>query len=137
MTLIADAALVARGECAPTASAAAYRAAALSWAETCAHEDETPTVALARLCASGSGIVGDLYRAAAIAHALDELDITELVPRDAHQAYNRLATWSGLLQLVAPHREPLERLSATVRRRLGTNMAVRALFVLILQEPKQ
>jgi len=137
VTLIADAALVARGECAPTASAAAYRAAALSWAETCAHEDETPTVALARLCASGSGIVGNLYRAAAIAHAIDALDLTELVPLDAPQASNRHAAWVGLLDLVAPHRAPLEPLSATVRRLLGTNMAVRALFVLILQEPKQ
>ncbi len=137
MTLIADAALVARGECAPAASARAYRAAALAWAETCANEDETPTVALARLCANGSGIVGDLYRAASIAHAIDALDLTELVPRDAHQAYNRLTAWSDLLRLVAPHRAPLEPLSATVRRLLGNNMAVRALFVLILQEPKQ
>lgn len=137
MNLLADAAMVARGERPPSASAAAYRSVALAWAETCADTDESPTVALARLVASGSPVVGDLYRAAAIAHALDALDLTELVPRDAPQASNRLAAWVGLLDLAAPHRAPDESLSATVRRLLGENVAVRALFVLILQEPDQ
>lgn len=82
-------------------------------------------------------MVGDLYRAAAVAHALDELDLTELVPSDAPQSANRLATWAGLLALAAPHRAPDEPLSATVRRLLGENMAVRAIFILILQEPNQ
>lgn len=136
MNLVADAAQVARGQRPPAASAVAYRAAALAWAERCADEDESPTVALARLCAKGSTVVSDLYRAAAIAHALDALDLTELVPTEAHQAANRLATWAALLELVAPHRAPDEPLSTTVRRLLGENLAVRALFILILQEPR-
>ncbi len=135
--ILVDAAEAARGERAPAHSAAAYRATALAWAERCAQPNESPTVALARLCACGSGVVGDLYRAAAIAHALDALDLAELVPPDAPQAANRLATWAGLLDLAAPHRAPGEPLSATVRRLLAENMAVRALFLLILQEPKQ
>jgi hypothetical protein len=136
VSILADAAQVARGERPPTAPAAAYRAAALAWAERCADEGESPTVALARLCAKGSPIVSDLYRAAAIAHALDALDLTELVPPEAHEAANRLATWAALLELVAPLRATNEHLNATVRRLLGENLAVRALFILILQEPR-
>lgn len=137
MSILIDAAEVARGARPPTHSAAAYRAAALGWAERVADEDESPTVSLARLCATGSPIVRDLYRAASIAHALDTLDLGELVPTEAHQADNRLATWTALLDLAAPHRLPNETLSAAVRRLLGENLAARALFILILQEPRQ
>lgn len=133
--IFVDAAETARGERAPAHSAAAYRAAALSWAYRQTRPKETPTVALARLCATGSMVVDYCYRAAAIAHALDTLDLAELVPHDAPDAANRLATWAALLDLAEPHRAPGERLNATVRRLLGHNFAVRVLFLLILQEP--
>lgn len=134
-SILVEAAETARGERAPAHSAAAYRAAALSWASRQARPEESPTVALARLCATGSMVVDLCYRAAAIAHALDTLDLGELVPPDAPDAANRLATWASLLDLADAHRAPGERLNATVRRLLGANLAVRVLFLLILQEP--
>lgn len=134
-SILVEAAETARGERAPAHSAAVYRAAALAWASRQARPEESPTVALARLCATGSMVVGDLYRAASIATAIDALDLGELVPLDAPDAANRLATWGSLLELVEPHRAPGEHLSATVRRLLHANLAVRVTFLLILQEP--
>lgn len=134
-SILVDAAETARGERAPTHAASEYRAVALAWAARQARPEESPTVALARLCATGSMVVGDLYRAAAIAHALDTLDFGELVPPDAPDAANRLATWAALLDLADAHRAPGERLNATLRRLLGANLAVRVLFILLLQEP--
>ena len=134
-SILVDAAETARGERAPAHSAAAYRDAALAWASRQARPEESPTVALARLCATGSMVVDLCYRAAAIAHALDTLSLDELVPNDAPHADHRLATWAALLELVEPHRAPGERLSATLRRLLGENLAVRVTFLLILQEP--
>ena len=134
-SILVEAAETARGERAPAHSAAAYRDAALAWAARQARPEESPTVALARLCASGSMVVDLCYRAAAIAHALDTLDLGELVPLDAPDAANRLATWAALLELVEPHRAPGEHLNATLRRLLGANLAVRVTFLLLLQEP--
>ena len=134
-SILVDAAETARGERAPAHSAAAYRAAALSWAARQARPDESPTLALARLCASGSMVVDHCYRAAAIAHALDTLELDELVPFDAPDAANRRAAWGDLLLLIAPHRALGEPLAATFRRLLGSNLAVRVAFLLILQEP--
>ena len=135
-SILVDAAETARGERAPAHSAAAYRDAALAWASRQARPDESPTVALARLCATGSTVVDSCYRAAAIAHALDTLDLSELVPFDAPDAALRRAAWADLLQLVAPHRASDEPLNVAVRRLLGANLAVRVLFVLLLQEPE-
>ncbi|MCK6570167.1 hypothetical protein L6V77_03550 [Myxococcota bacterium] len=134
-SILVEAAETARGERAPAHSAAAYRDAAIAWASRQARPEESPTVALARLCATGSMVVDLCYRAAAIAHALDTLDLGELVPPDAPDAANRLSTWAALLSLVEPHRALGERLNATLRRLLGENLAVRVTFLLILQEP--
>jgi hypothetical protein len=130
--LLCDVVAVARGEVPPAHSAAAYRDAAARWAETAANPDESPTVALARLCASGSPVVAALYRAAAIATALETLDITDLVPTDERHAALRRAAWAGLLDLAEPHRRADETLRATVRRLLGENLAARAIFLTIL-----
>jgi hypothetical protein len=134
-SILVDAAEAARGERAPAHSAAAYRAAAFAWASRQARPEESPTVALARLCATGSMVVDHCYRAAAIATALDTLDLGELVPIDAPDAANRLATWAALLDLADAHRAPGERLNATVRRLLRDNLALRVVFILVLQEP--
>jgi hypothetical protein len=137
VNLIADALQVSTGERAPTRSAAAYRAAASVWASTCADEDESPTVALARLCANGSRIVSACYRAAAIASLLDDLDPDELLPADAPDTSARRAAWADLLRLVEPHALPDESLPTALRRVLGDNLAARALLLLLLQEPNQ
>jgi hypothetical protein len=134
-SILVEAAETARGERAPAHSAAAYRDAALAWASRQARPEESPTVALARLCATGSMVVDLCYRAAAIATALDSLSLDDLVPPDAPDAANRRATWAALLELVEPHRAPDEPFNATVRRLLGANLAVRVTFLLILQEP--
>jgi hypothetical protein len=134
-SILVEAAETARGERAPAHSAAAYRDAALAWAARQARPEESPTVALARLCATGSMVVDLCYRAAAIAHSLDTLDLGELVPPDAPDATNRREAWNALLQLVEPHRAPDEPLNAALRRLLGQNLAVRVTFLLILQEP--
>lgn len=81
--LVAEAVSVAQGACPPAHSPAAYVDAAALWAESCADEGESPTVALARLVASGSVEVDACYRASAIASLLDNLDPDELLPRDA------------------------------------------------------
>ena len=137
MSLLADAFQVSTGERPPAHSAAAYRDAAAAWAETCADEGESPTVALARLVTRSSLAVNACYRAAAIAHALDALDLTELVPADAPDAAARRAAWADLLRLVEPHALPGELLPSTLRRVLGENLAARALWILLLQEPNR
>lgn len=134
-SILVDAAETARGERTPAHSAAAYRDAALAWASRQARPEESPTVALARLCATGSMVVDLCYRAAAIAHALDTLDLGELVPPDAPHAANRRAAWAALLELVEPHRAPDEQLNTALRRLVGQNLALRCCFLLILQEP--
>lgn len=134
-SVLVEAAEIARGERAPAHSAAAYRDAALAWASRQARPDESPTLALARLCATGSMVVDLCYRAAAIAHALDTLDLGELVPPDAPHAVNRRAAWAALLELVEPHRAPGEPLNVALRRLLHANLAVRVTFLLVLQEP--
>jgi hypothetical protein len=135
-SILVEAAETARGEHAPAHSADAYRAAALAWASRQTRTEESSTVALARLCATGSMVVDHCYRAAAIATAVDTLDLSELVPIDAPDAANRLATWASLLDLCDAHRAPCENLNAAVRRLLRVNLAVRVVFILILQEPK-
>lgn len=137
MNALADALKVSRGERVPAHSAAAYRVAASTWAETCADEDESPTVALARLCANGSSLVGACYRAAAIASLLDDLDPDELLPADAPDTSARRAAWADLLRLVGPHATPGESLPTTLRRVLGENLAARTVYILLLQEPNQ
>jgi hypothetical protein len=135
--LLPEAFSVTRGSHLPRRSAADYRAAAATWAETWARPDESPTVALARAVTSGSEVVDIFYRAAAIACALDALSIDELVPPDAPDAHNRRAAWASLLDLCEPHRRDGEQLRDTLRRLLGSSLAVRCCFLLILQEPKQ
>jgi hypothetical protein len=134
-SILLDAAETARGERAPTHAASEYRAAALAWASRQARPDEDATAALARLCATGSMVVESCYRAAAIAHALDTLDLGELVPLDAPHAALRRAAWASLLELVEPHRAPDEPLNSALRRLLGANLALRCCFLLLLQEP--
>ncbi|HKX46981.1 MAG TPA: hypothetical protein VJP77_09790 [Planctomycetota bacterium] len=134
--LLPEAFAVARGSHLPRHSAAAYRAAALAWAESGALPNESQTVALARAVTGGCEVVDIFYRAAAISHALETLDLSELVPTDAPDAANRLSAWASLLELVEPNRAPGERLRDTVRRLLSDNVAARALYLLILiQEP--
>ena len=135
--LLPEAFAVTRGSHLPRHCAAAYRAAALAWAETGARPDESQTVALARAVTDRCEVVDIFYRAAAIAHALDTLSLDELVPIDAPDAANRLSTWAALLELVEPNRAPGERLRDAVRRLLTENVAARAIYLLILQEPKQ
>ena len=80
-------------------------------------------------------IVATLYRAAGVAHLLETLDITELVPSDQPSASLRYTTWAAMLELAQPHRAPDEELRDTVRRLLSENVAARAIYLLILQEP--
>lgn len=133
--LLPEAFAVTRGSHLPRHSAADYRAAAVAWAESWALPNESPTVALARSVTGGCEVVCIFYRAAAIACALDSLDLGELVPLDAPDAANRRATWAALLELVAPHRAPDEQLRDAVRRLLSENVAAAALYLLLLQEP--
>jgi hypothetical protein len=135
MTLLADALRVSRGECPPAHPRAAYLAAAASWAECCAGDEESPTVALARLVANGSLTVDACYRAAAITRLLDGLDPSELMPAGAPGADARRDTWADLLRLLAPHARAGEALPATLRRMLGENVAALAVWLLLLQEP--
>lgn len=134
--LLPEAFAVTRGERPPAHSAAAYRAAAATWAETWARPDESQTVALARAVTNGSEVVDLFYRAAGIAHALDTLDLTELVPADQPNADLRCSTWAALLDLAAPHRAPGEQLRDTVQRLLRENVAARTVYLLILQGPR-
>lgn len=131
--LLPDAFAATRGERCPSATAAAYRDAAAAWAETWAQPGESQTVGLARAVASGSEVVDIFYRAANIAHALDTLDLTELVPADRPNAHLRHLAWAALLELVEPHRASGEELPATVRRLVGSNAAARAVYLLIIQ----
>ena len=88
----------------------------------------------ARLAASRSLGLEVLYRAAAIAKALDDLDPSDLIPADAD---TRRIAWADLLRLVEPHALPGEALPSTLRRMLRDNLACRALWLLLLQEPNQ
>lgn len=133
--LLPEAVAVKNGEHLPRRSAAEYRAAAAEYAESWAQPGESQTVALARAVIDRSEVVATLYRAAAIAHALDALDLGELVPPDAPQAAHRRSTWAALLELARPHRAPDEELRDTVRRLLSENVAARAIYLLLLQEP--
>lgn len=137
MNLLVDAMLVSRGERPPGHSAAAYRATASAWAETCADAGESSTVALARLVANGSSEVDACYRAAAIAQLVDDLDPSELMPDDAPDVGARRAAWTDLLRLVEPHARKGESLPITLRRVLGENLAARTVYILLLKEPKQ
>src|SRR5262245_20479375 len=133
--LLPEAVAVTNGERTPIHSAADFRAAAATFAETWAQPGESQTVALARAVVGGSEVVATLYRAAAVAHLLDTLDITELVPSDQLNASLRYVAWAALIELAGPHRKPDEELRDTVRRLLSTNAAARAVYLLILQEP--
>lgn len=135
--LVSEAVSVAQGACPPAHSAAVYIDASLDWATSQAQPGESQEVALARLCAAGSVVIGACYRAAAIASLLDDLDITDLVPNDAPDAETRRLAWAGLLRLIEPHALPNELLAATFRRVLSENLAVRAMYLLLLQEPNQ
>jgi len=131
--LLPDAFAATRGECCPNASAAAYRDAAAAWAETWARPGESQTLGFLRAVANGSEVVDIFYRAAGIAHALDTLDLAELVPADQPAAYLRYLTWARLLDLAASHRAPDERLPATVRRLVDSNADARAAYLLIIR----
>jgi len=131
--LLPDAFAATRGERCPSASAAAYRDAAAAWAETWAQPGDSQTVGLARAVASGSEVVDIFYRAAGIAHALDTLDLAELVPADQPHAEARHGAWAALLELAAPHGRPGESLPSTVRRLVGSNAAARAAYLLIIR----
>ncbi len=131
--LLPEAFAVSRGSHLPRRPAADYRAAAAEAAKTWAHPDESPTVALARAVTGGSEVVDIFYRAAGVAHALDTLDLTELVPHDQPNADLRHKTWAALLQLAAPHRVPGEALRDTVQRLVCENAAARAIYLLIVQ----
>lgn len=133
--LLPEAFAVTRGSHLPRHSAADYRAAAATWAESWALPNESPTVALARSVTGGCEVVAIFYRASGVAHLLDTLDLGELVRHDAPEAANRRATWAALLELVTPHRAPDEELRDTVRRLLIENVAARAVYLLLLQEP--
>jgi len=91
-------------------------------------------VTFARLAASRSLGLEILYRAAAIAKALDDLDPSDLIPADADA---RRVAWDDLLCLVDPHGLPGETPPSTLRRMLRDNLACRALWLLLLQEPNQ
>lgn len=131
--LLPEAFAVTCGSHLPRRSAADYRAAAAEWAETWARPGESPTVALARAVTSGSEVVDIFYRAAGVAHALDTLDLTELVPLDRPNADLRHKTWNALLQLVSPHRAPDEALQDTLQRVVCENAAARAVYLLVVQ----
>lgn len=131
--LLPDAFAATRGECCPNASAAAYRDAAAAWAETWAQPGESQTLGFLRAVANGSEVVDIFYRAASIAHALDTLDLTELIPLDRPDAYLRYIHWARLLDLAASHRAPDEELPSTIRRLVGSNADVRAAYLLIIQ----
>lgn len=137
MTLLSEAFSVAEGACPPAHPRRAYLDAAVVWATSQARPGESQDVALARLCASGSVVVGACYRAAAIASLLDDLDPDELLPEDAPDvgAYRR--AWADFLKLIAPHGRPGEPLPTTLRRLLGENVAACAMYVLLLQESNQ
>jgi hypothetical protein len=134
-SLLPEAVAVTRGEFSPMRPAADYRAAAVEAAKSWAQPGDSETVALARAVVGGSEIVATLYRAAGVAHLLETLDITELVPSEQSNASLRYTTWAALLELARPHRAPDEELRDTVRRLLSENVAARAVYLLILQEP--
>ncbi len=89
----------------------------------------------ARLAASRSLGLEILYRAAAIARALDDLDPSDLIPMDEPDADARRIAWADLLRLVEPHALPGEPLPSTLRRMLRDNLAARSIYLLILQAP--
>lgn len=128
----AEAIGVARGECPPHHSEREYLAEVERWAARHRRAEETPTDALTRLTVGRAPAVEVLYRAAAIARALDDLDPTDLIPSDAAE---RRAAWADLLRLIEPHAFAGESLSRTLRRLLRDNLAARALWLLILQSP--
>jgi len=130
--LLPEAFAVTRGSHLPRHSAAEYRAAAATWAESWALPNESPTMALARSVTGGCKVVDIFYRAASVAHALETLDLAELVPLDEPDATHRRATWAALLELVRPHRAPDEELRDTVRRLLSESVACAAIYLLIL-----
>lgn len=133
--LLPEAVAVTRGEFQPTRPAADYRAAAAEAAKTWAQPGDSETVALARAVVGGSEVVATLYRAAGVAHLLETLDITELVPSDQPNARLRYLTWAALVALARPHRASDEELRDAVRRLLNENVACRAIYLLLLQEP--
>ena len=133
--MLSEALSVARGECPPRHSGPEYLAETLRWAERQGRAGESATVTFARLAACGSVGLEVLYRAAAIARALDDLDPSELIPGDEPDATTRRAAWHDLLLLVEPHALPGETLPSTLRRVLGENLAARAIYLLILQTP--
>ncbi|MCK6445976.1 MAG: hypothetical protein L6Q99_06245 [Planctomycetes bacterium] len=133
--LFPEAVAVTRGEFQPTRPADDYRAAAVEAAKSWAQPGDSETVALARAVVGGSEVVSTLYRAAGVAHLLETLDITELVPSDQPNARLRYLTWAAFLELVRPHRAQDEDYTDTVRRLLNGNVAARAIYLLLLQEP--
>lgn len=132
--MLSEALSVARGKAPPRHSRAEYLSEALRWAARQEQTGETPPVTFARLAASRSLGLEILYRAAAIAKALDDLDPSDLIPADADA---RRIAWDDLLRLVEPHALPGEPLPRTLRRMLRDNLACRALWLLLLQEPIQ
>ncbi len=128
--MIAEAIAVAAGECPPRHSSRDYLAEAERWAARQGRAGETTTESFARLTVTRSPAVDVLYRAAACARALDDLDASELIPSDAPAPR---AAWTDLLALVAPHARPGETLPETLRRMLRDNLAARALWILLLQ----
>jgi hypothetical protein len=131
--LLPEAFAVTRGSHLPRRSAAEYRAAAAEEAKAWAQPGDSETVALARAVTGRSEITGIFYHAAGVAHLLETLDITELVPSDRPNASLRYTTWASMLELVRPHRAPDEELRDTVRRLLNENASARALWILIVE----
>ena len=133
--MLSEALAVTRGECPPRRPRSEYLSEALRWAARQEQRGETPTETFAHLAASRSLGLEVLYRAAAIARALDDLDPSDLIPMDEPDADVRRLAWADLLRLVEPHALPGEPLSSTLRRMLRDNLAARSIYLLILQTP--
>lgn len=131
--MLSEALSVARGESPPRHSRSEYLSEAVRWAARQEQAGETPPVTFARLAASRSVGLEVLYRAAAIARALDDLDPSDLIPVDEPDADARRIAWADLLRLVEPHGLPSETLPSTLRRMLRENLAARSIYLLILQ----